>query len=283
MKVIEHRIKFPRSGPATILAGSCWHIGQPAVHWDGIALFMERAKQHTWIHHGDIIEGIMAGDKRFSVKEHGDAITNCCTKASEIISEASKTCIGLLQGNHEAAPSRSMGDLAELIALNARVPYLQTTCAAKLLCPNGELTAFWAHGNGSAMYKTGEPERKKANRKVKLRDILAGFDFDLVGMGHLHRGIITPPCFEMKLNLMGGKVKRRPVETRSGWYYAAPSMFRTYNTETGHGNYGESALYPSTDIGWCEVVVNRDGSVAALRRVDEDGNTIEEVEEEVVS
>jgi hypothetical protein len=283
MKILHHKVKFPRSGGATILAGSCWHLGQPAVHHEGIHLFMEKAKKHNWIHHGDLIEGIAPGDRRYSIDEHQESLMSCAQSAIETLKKARLTCIGVIKGNHESTPSKDVGDWSEHMAVMAGVPYLGAVCAAMMECPKGEFSAFLAHGNGSAMYKTGEPERKETNRKVKLRQILSPFRFDLCGMGHLHRGIITPPCSEMRLTLLDGEVKRRPIETRPGWNYAAPSMFRTYNTETNLSNYGEQALYPSTDIGWVEIDVDRDGAIKCLRLINEHGEAIEEVTRKIVS
>ena len=276
MKCIEHRIKFnAKSQTATILATSCWHIGNPAIHQAGIDTFIKRAKKHDWLHHGDMIEGITPYDKRYEADAHNDTIFRCMSKASSAIKKAQTNCIGVLKGNHEATPSKDFGDVAEKIAMDAGVPYLSATCFIKFICPDGEFTGFFCHGNGTANYRIGEPERKQSNKKIRLRDILKDFHADICGMGHMHKSIATPPAHELRLSMVDGKVKRRPITTRPGWYYAAPSMFKTYDTDSHLSNYGEMKIYPAVDLGWIEFDVDRAGNIQAIREIDDHGNTIE--------
>ena len=275
MRVLEYMPKFNIGEDiATILAGSCWHIGNDAVHIKGINNFLAKAKKHSWILHGDVIEGVTPFDKRYEKDAHEASLVSTIQKAADLIKEAQSNCIGLLKGNHEDAPSKTFGDVAEDIAMRAGVPYLTATCFIKFVCPAGQFTGFFAHGNGSANYRTGEPERKKSNKQIKLRDILKDFHADICGMGHLHKSISTAPCSELRLSVgEDNTVKRRPIVTRPGWFYAAPSMFKTYN---GHkSNYGEMKIFPAVDLGWIEFDVNRQGEILEIREVNEEGVTLE--------
>ena len=276
MKTMEYRVNFPaKAKKTTLMATSCWHYGNPAIHEEGVAKFLKKAKKYSWIHHGDVIEGITPYDKRFEKDAHEMSLMNSVQIAAGKIEEAQSSCIGLIKGNHESAPSKDIGDVSEDMAMRAGVTYLSATCFLRFICPDGDFTGFFCHGNGSANYRTGEPERKKVNKSVKLRQILQMFNADICGMGHLHTSIATAPCEEMKLSIDEDmQVKRRPFVTRPGWYYAAPSMFKTYNGMDS--NYAEEKIFPANSIGWIEYDVSRAGEILCIREVDENGKTIDE-------
>jgi len=271
------KLNINKSGTATILATSCWHLGNPSVSDEGIHKFITKAKRHKWIHHGDVVEGIMRSDRRFSIEEHKDTILDCIHRGAETIKKAKDSCIGLIRGNHDETPSRDIGDVAEYIARTAGIPYLSSTAFIKMIGTKGSTTGFVAHGNGGSNPKSGEPERKQLNRQIWLRNLLSQFDADWGGIGHCHRYIVTVPCSEEKLGFGdAGNVVRAPVLSKPCWYYAAPSMFTTYDLHADVGNYAEMALYGATDIGWIEMVFNRDGKIGCIREVDSTGKTKQE-------
>ena len=277
MKCLKYKPKFEyKNEYTTVMAASCWHLGNPSVHMEGIDRFMEKAQSHDWIHHGDIIEGITPSDRRFEHGEHTAALLSTIDDAVDKVKEAASSCIGIIQGNHEATPSREIGDIAETISMRSGVTYLSDVTFIEFECPDGTFTGFFAHGNGTANYRIGEPERKAVNKQIKLRQILQSFNADICGMGHLHKSITTAPCAEMRLSMQDMVVKRRPVVVRPGWYYATPSMFKTYDQDLTHGNYGSRSLFPAVDIGWIEFDISRSGEIKCLREVDEKGSTLEE-------
>jgi hypothetical protein len=261
------RLNYNRSGTAKLLATSCWHYGNRSVSDEGIHRFLQVAKKHPWLHHGDIIEGIMRSDRRFSIEEHKDTVVTAMGYAIDSLGRAKKTCVGLLKGNHDETPSKEIGDVSEYIANSAGVPYRGGICWLDIRGQKGQSRGVFAHGSGGSNPYAGEPERRQLNREIWLRNRLQSFDVDIAGIGHVHRFITCPPCAEEKLSINAGDLKRLPVVTRPVWYYAAPSMFKTYSLHADTTNYAEMKLYGATDIGWIEMVFDRDGKCACIREV----------------
>ncbi len=271
------KLDFGKAKTASVLATSCWHIGNSSVYEEGIHNFLKAAKKKPFIHHGDIIEGIMRGDRRFSVEEHKESVLYSIQQATELLKKGNKTCIGLLDGNHDSCPSRDIGNVSEYISAMAGAPYLSATAFLKFKCPNGSSTGFFGHGNGGSNPKGGEPERKQLTREIWLRNYLSQFDADICGIGHTHRFITSPPCQEEMLS-WGDEhnIARKPVTVRHKWHYTAPSMFRTYDLHADTGNYGEMAMYGATDLGWVEIVFERDGNIACIKEVYASGEVKQE-------
>ena len=262
------KLNFDKKGLSTVVFASCWHYGNPSVSKEGIHNLLKRVKNTPWLHLGDIIEGIGRGDKRFSVQEHRESLLYAMSMAAEDIKKANKSCIGLIKGNHDQTPSKDIGDVVEHISNIASVPYLSATFLTRFKCPKGTQNGFFAHGSGSTNPKAGDPERKQITRQIWLRNQLSQFNAGLCGMGHVHRFIVTPPCSEEKLDYGDvDNVKRIPIVTRPTWYFAAPSMFTTYSLHADTSNYAEMALYGATDIGWIEVVFERDGKIPCIKEV----------------
>jgi len=271
------KLEFGKKKTATVLSASCWHYGNQSVSEEGIHNFLTKAKKHPWIHHGDMVEGITRKDVRFSIDEHKDSLLDSANMAIESIKKARKTCIGVIKGNHDDTPSKEIGDLADFIAVHAGVKYLTATCFVRYKCPKGTATGFYAHGSGGSNPRSGDPERKQLNRQIWLRNLLSQFKADICGIGHTHHFIVTPPCSEERLCIGDeANIKRRPVSTRPGWYYAAPSMFQSYNLHADVGNYAEMKLYGATAMGWIETVFNQDGTIGCVREVYHTGVTKQE-------
>ena len=231
--------------------------------------------KYPWIDLGDMIEGIMPDDRRFHAVKRGDTFLMEMNAAIEYIKPISKTCWGILPGNHEDAAARKVGDVTSFIAQHSKVPHLTQTCFLDIECPDGKAVVFVAHGHITMNYKAGEPERKLANRKVKLRNELQGFYADACFVGHGHRKAVTEPIYEMKLTIQSFEdtddpleVKRRPVCTKPGWYAMSPSMFKTY---TYQSNYAQMCLFPATATGWLQANVTRDGTIVSIDHFLHDG------------
>ena len=89
MKTMEYRVNFPaKAKKTTVMATSCWHYGNPAIHEEGVAKFLKKAKKYSWIHHGDVIEGITPYDKRFEKDAHEMSLMNSVQIAAGKIEEA---------------------------------------------------------------------------------------------------------------------------------------------------------------------------------------------------
>ena len=102
-------------------------------------------------------------------------------------------------------------------------------------------------------------------------------------MGHMHQSIVAPAVDEYKLTSVNGTIKRRPVTTRQGWYYAAPSMFTTYPPDASYPSYAEMKIYPATDLGWIEIVVNDKGEIQAIEEYYDNGDLRAEHKRTVIS
>lgn len=259
----------------TVLYHSCTHIGNPNRHEEGTKRFFERAKKHKWIHLGDIIESIMPCDSRYSVEEHVDSVLGCIGEAVSYVESARKTCIGLIMGNHEYKLSRKLGNITKKIALDAQVPFGSHTMATYYHHGANGLSAFAAHGAGNIRARTSEPERNEANMKIRLRNLLKDFQFELKVIGHFHRVIVAEAVYEERLSLDGMlDLKRRPQNTRTDWCIACPSLFSNYVPDSV-GSYAEAALMPPTDLGWMEIDTEK-CEVKCVRHVNEDGKTQKE-------
>lgn len=284
MKILRVPLAFKRGqSVTTVAATSCWHYGAKTVHEEGVRRFMERAKKVLWLHHGDMVEGITNRDKRYSHEEHTETLLSAKRRVAGELRKGKETCVGALLGNHDYSPSKDIGDLAEEICIEAGIPYLTATCYVTFEAETSNCVGFFAHGSGTASYRTGEPERKEVNRSIKVRDILKAFHADICGMGHMHTSIVCAPCFEEKLCLENDAIKRRPVMVRPGWYYAAPSMFLTYDQEAETANYAEMKIFPAKDLGWIEYDIDRAGNIPCVREVYETGKTKHEHYATVIS
>ena len=283
MIVKEHKLRFTkRQTHQTIQYGSCFHIGNPNVHNDGMQVFMDRAKTRPWWHVGDMIESILPGDPRFSITEHKDATLTNIQSAVELLAQANKTCLGLAMGNHEWKASGKLGDITEDMANRAKIPNLGVTAFIDMIAPDGQCRVFTAHGRGSVGFNSGFPDRDKVNCEIKLRRLLSPFEADLKCIGHFHRTIIAPEVDKAKGIVEDGEFKRRPRRVVPEWCVACPSLFCNYENGSTSASYAEIAMMPPTDLGWIEIDITRDGSVACIREIDETGETVDEVESSYV-
>jgi hypothetical protein len=290
LRVIEYDLRpyFGKKKTSALIASGDWHIGNSAFHEDCLDSMLKRAKSRPWIGLADFIEGIMPDDPRFAITQHESTFMQELQYAGEKISKAADTCIGLLSGNHENKASRKVGDVIEGICnvvdiqCGAKVKNLSNTCFVVFICPDGQFTAFFSHGGSTTNARAGEPERKVTNKRIWLRNYLADFHADLKGIGHGHRRIITPPVMEHRLTIEQMRVKRKPVPTRAGWNFMSPCMFTTYDQDCPIGNYAEEKLYPSTALGWIEVVIARDGTIPSIQHRGDKGQIVYEAEPTVV-
>ena len=282
MQIIRKKLSFAKGQQtAEVLYGACWHIGNPCSSEGAIEKFIERAVKQSWWHAGDLVEGITPSDKRSQASEHSDTLLSTMSVASGHLASASKTCWGLICGNHEYGGSGDIGSVAEKIAVDAKVPYLGMVVYFSVQCPKGDSLIFAAHGAGSMGFNSGLPERDQINRELKLRRILKPFQADVKCVAHYHRTIISPRVTHYKGTVQQGQFKRRACVENNEWCMACPSLFGNYGAES-MGSYAEMKLYPPTDIGWLGIVFNRDGSVACIREYSSDGVIAQEVEERLV-
>jgi hypothetical protein len=285
MQVMKRKLKF-KKGEATaeVMIGGCWHLGSGATDMEGVANFMEMTKRKAWWHTGDLVEAITPGDKRFQHGEHKQVLLDSIRNAKAILTEGRNSCWGTLMGNHEWAASGQIGDIAEDIALGAKVPYLGALSFFDIECPKGSSIAFTAHGKGSIGYNGPIPERNDVNRRIKLRQILdpfGGDDVFLKVVAHYHRTIMDSATMVYKGTVEDGEFKRRAVDHHHDWVAACPSLYKNFGDD-GRVGYAEVALYPPTDLGWLGVLYNREAKPVCLREYSPKGNITREVEAKVL-
>ncbi len=291
MRIVERNLEFGKSKTANVNFTACWHIGHQAMHEEGLDLMLKgfKKKKEPWVQMGDVIEAIMPYDPRFAVDEHKVTLNNEIECATDKVSMAAETCWGILVGNHEAKASRQVGDITETICngvkrgTGVQIEHLSNTCFMDIVCPDGSSKGFFAHGAMTANYRSGDAGKIEENRKTKLRNYLRKFEADLKGIAHGHREIIAEPMDEEKLGVRGDKSKRRPVAVIEPWCFAAPSMFKVYDEGASMGNYAEMQLYDPTDLGWIQVVYERDGYIPCIRLMLEDGSVKKEIVPRIVS
>jgi len=168
------------------------------------------------------------------------------------------------------------------IANDLQVPFLTMSAFVLIRAPKGECRGFFTHGGTAFNYTAGEPERIKTNRQIKLRNYLRRWDADLKGVGHGHRKVISPQVLLEKMTVIDGKLKKRACRVKEDWCFAAPAMFKTYNTKAECGNYAEMKNYDPTAIGWISSIIDTDGKVKCIRQYLETGEIKEEVHPMVV-
>jgi len=283
MKSKTARLSFNSKGIAKLLTGGDWHRGTEACHEGGIRKFLESAKRHMWIGMADMVEAIIPGDKRFAIDEHGMAsLMGQLKKTSELIRSSAETCIGIVAGNHEGAPSRIIGSLSRAMADYAVVPYLTQTAFITFDGALAPIKGFFAHGKLTFNSKAGEYERVKLNREIRLRDYLSCFEADIKVVGHGHRFVCARPVEKLKMQQTSKlEVKRVPIPIKSGWCVMCPAMAMVYaeNCET----YAESLLVDPADLGWVEYIIHRKNGVVAVNHINEDGKIVRTVEREVLA
>jgi len=278
------RLEFGKTGTAKVLFSGDWHIGTDACHIKGVAKFIEAAKRTPWVGMADFMEAITPGDKRFTIDEHGKtSLMGQWALAQRCIASASKTCLGLVSGNHEAAVSKTIGSMSKLLAEQTGVTYLTQTA---FLCMSGgakATTVYVAHGTLVCAGRSGDERRADLNKRIRLRDYLSAFEADLKVIGHGHQFICSPPMD--KRRLVPGYEKdgslRRPVEVEKGWCVMTPALVRVYTEDCE--TWAQSRLFSPADLGWVEAVIDKSLGIVAVNHIDENGIVVKTVEREVLS
>ena len=91
---------------------SCWHVGNPACHVEGIENMMRRVNKvkMPWIHMGDLCECVLPTDRRrFNPQEHKDMILDQIESAVNLMNRGSKYLWAMITGNHEGRASQLVG------------------------------------------------------------------------------------------------------------------------------------------------------------------------------
>jgi hypothetical protein len=241
-----------------------------------IARFRE---QHIpWRMLGDLIEAIGPLDKRFCLDTHKDSIMAQIEEATELIAPAARCLQGIHLGNHENKLSNSIGNISLDVFNRLKHRGLSKYCAfdgyfafIRMRCPEGDCRMFTGHGGRSISFRSDNPDRDKVNEEIKLRRLLSRFTADLKVIAHFHKVIVAgPQMFTRNIEGDGFKIKRRNTSNDKSISVACPSFYKTYD-DGDMPSYGEIAMYDPTDLGWIEVVLDREGQARRVEWRNEDG------------
>ena len=265
-------LKFKaKSDVCTVVASGDWHMGAPTCSLDAIDCLQDNilSRGLQWIHLADIIDAVMPNDKRYDVEFARSTLLEQLNMAVERLAALSKSCIGMLEGNHESSPSKLVGSVSRQICKSAGVDFLTQTCFLEFVAPHGKCTTFASHYLPSITNNNDDPIVREAQKSSRLRKVLRNFEADLKLGAHIHQFLCHTPVSEDRLIVgVDGVVKKRPVDVHKGWAVVSPAMFITYGEES---NYAQARLCKPTDIGWAEIDFNRQGQVVEVRNMLGDG------------
>lgn len=274
----EINLKFTKRQVSTKLAvTACWHVGNPNCKEETIERLMEKCNEEKmpWIHLGDIIEAISPTDPRFHCETHEKSILAQTAEAASYVARAKKHLIGMILGNHEEKIDRVIGStvqdiLSRVFHSSPKAGSLNLGGMAYIdfICPEGTARGLFSHsrfssGIGRSTYEPYETTQKK--KQDKIRNLLKYWTADFKCVAHGHTEIIAPPVTRPTLAVVDGKSEMVEVVERPEWCAMCPSMFGNYDVSGRYPSYAEMAMYPPTDIGWLEVVLDRTGKVQEIK------------------
>ena len=262
------RPKFAKgSDVATVVITGDWHLGCPTCDLDALDCMQDRILSGglMWIHLADSIDGVVPGDKRYDIDFAKSTLLDQCAAARDRITAMNKTCIGMVEGNHEGAPSKLIGNVSKQICKDSHIDFLTQCAVLQFVAPLGSSTAFVSHYTPSISNNNPDPLVREAARGKRLGDSKRNFHFDMKMSAHIHSFLCRPPVMEDRLMMTeDGSIKKREVSVNPMWHLVCPAMFKTYSVES---NYAQAREYKPTDIGWAEADINREGKWVEVRNV----------------
>lgn len=256
-----------------------WHVGNRGLHIEGINRFVARTvrQRMPWLHLGDIIEAILPPDPRYAADSKEKTLYGQCQDATDIIKKARDYCWGLVVGNHELRVARLIGNITAKIAADVNCPYLGGAFLLTVACDKGGFSLFGGHGGGGMGSKIANAQDRQRAWQRALRRIVFPFPGDVRVLGHYHRSLVAPITYQELLQMVDGKVRMRPKADEDYWAATCPAMWKAYEEDEVNGvntaipSYAEARLMWPTQIGWLEIVVNRNGMVEAIEEITERG------------
>lgn len=270
----------------TLIDTGDWHLGNVNAHMGGIRECIERLKHpDTYaVLKGDLLDSILPNDKRYAScsvsiptpMESLDILT-------EMLLPVKDKILAVMLGNHEYKLINTLNVAYEL-ARRLDAPYGGYVC--KIISQDEKHRVrhkmFFTHGHGSLPAGAKDSIQRKANQESALKRRLDGTghtDCIIMSQGHNHKLMKVHPTInrEVMLTDNGRKLKQQyrthtkqnidyiPSEAR--WYGCSGSMLKT-NTEPGVGavSYSEVFMYPPSEMGWLEWII-QGGEVVDCKRV----------------
>lgn len=151
-----------------------------------------------WVCPGDVLEGIVPGDKRFRQHEvdpryleNLEGMWNDITdELCELLSPIADKCLGVVRGNHdETVAKRHYFTIGEALKYRIGLPFLGSKGFVRLRFTRGRavrvFTVHVCHGTGSG---TSPSAALNMLSKQMLR-----YDADITVMGHVHAKTVWTP------------------------------------------------------------------------------------------
>jgi hypothetical protein len=260
----------------TIIMTSCWHSGSSNCHKDGILELVDKVKSrknYFMGHHGDMIEAIVPGDKRYCSSSI-DVSTIQPDKQRDWIIETCRPIANKILffqiGNHEFKLINTT-NIAHDICMSLNVPYGALMCKFVATDRDGKVLYKWfaMHGKKGLPKGAKDSTQRRGNRAAALKRILeetGHCDCILMSQGHDHSALmVVPPSISDEVSVIDdGRVFKElkhtsppqnsqfiPPEAR--WYAICGSMRKTL-APPGSGvlDYAELAGYGPSPLGWVE-------------------------------
>lgn len=249
-----------------------WHLGAGNADIDGIERFLNKMKKKNmpWIHGGDLLEAILPKDRRFSVDEQPMSLRAAKAEALSLLKIASKTCIGIIEGNHEETVGKDTGSVTVELAAALGINPL----ASRSFVRFGHTLAHFCHYQpGVTRSKVGPIERIQVNTTLSLRNAFRKIDAHVCGMGHIHRGLVSAPAFEQKFTCTKNReIKEVYRSDDPKWVFSCPSMYKVYKKGPVSG-YAEAMGVPPTTLGWMELHFNlEEPGLVKIDQYDQNGD-----------
>lgn len=235
--------------------------------WDKLIDMMnspyDGCSHNIGVDHGDCIEAIMVGDKRYTdLKIRHDKILTQIENAIKNRQHIKDKLVCILTGNHELKLWRE-GDVSGMICKGLGVRSGDWTSIITYTDKRGKpvFKHYCCHGTRTINSIAGPRLRKEAQLKVRLQDLLKDLASDcfLMSQGDVHRLIRVAPNESLILysednHLKSGYTNQevrqlgRYLHEEARWYCATGSFLRSRVQDSI--TYSEMRGYPPTQLGF---------------------------------
>jgi len=270
-----------------ILDAGDLHVGTVTCHYAGIDKMIAwvKEKQNRYLNlKGDLIEAIIPGDKRFSMRSVDLRFASPQEQWDYLVERLrpiADNILGMCIGNHELKILGTL-DVVEYVAtgLGIRKQAYGAGIYKFIATHNGRIKykALFVHGNRHLPHGAKDPIQRLANQKAAQKRILEELgiaDCIYSSQGHHHKLCIVEPTVEHALYLTddGKNIKQHhrvmtkqnldylPSESR--WYCGTGSFMKTYTEPGSYAMSYAEGKYGPEELGCCKIIV-QDGEIASV-------------------
>lgn len=228
---------------------------------------------------GDAVEAITVDDRRYSLEtDKKQTPLRQYKNIQDFFAPIANKTLFILQGNHDWALSRTVGDyLQEVLCPTLKIPYGTATAKWTVKDKKGGrmYKLFYTHGARNITSVADDPIRREANMLLQLKRKLSmkSGDCEVMAMGHTHKLMIAEPMASLYLHDDGQKVRSAYTghETGAGqWihpdhrFYVNTGSFLKLYLEHVSG-YAERLGYDPVELGYA-VLECRGGKIKTVRK-----------------